>query len=97
MGVVGILLAALSYWRPRKTKILAYQWTVARYFDETDYTLPSHAAMTFEGRPVARLRKSTLVLWNAGTEALRGEDVVPTDPIRLAVVNGRLLSTRSSK
>ena len=97
VGVAGLGIAVLMYKRPPKRTRLAYQQVVARYFDERDYALPDQAAMTYGDRQVKRLRKATVVLWNAGTEVLRGEDIVDADPVRLSVVDGRVLSHRVVK
>lgn len=99
--VVGIILALLALCYavyvhrhpPRRTR-LAYQTARTVYFDEGHRVLPTQAAMTFDGRQVQRLARTTVVFWNAGTEVLRGEDIVETDPIRLSVPEGQLLSHR---
>ena len=61
---------------------------VMRYFDKADYALPDCAEMSYEGTRVERLTKVTIVLWNKGTDALRGEDIVSSDPIRLSIGEG---------
>ena len=96
-GVAALGFAALMYWRPPKRTRLAYQTAEDRYFEQRDYALPSQAAMTFDGRKVERLRKATIVLWNAGTEVLRGPDIVAADPIRLSIDSGRILSHKVVK
>ena len=93
LAVAGLTVGALSYFRPRSTLRLCYQTTSVRYFDEGDYALPNAAVMTFEGQSVKMLTKATVVFWNAGSEVLRGGDMVQSDPIRLCVDEGsRLLS-----
>ena len=96
-GLAGICIALIMYVYPRKRTRFVYQTVVVRYFDQSRLKLPRQAAMTFDGRQVERLAKTTIVLWNAGTEVLRGEDIVDTDPIRFAISGGRLLSKRVAK
>ena len=50
--------------------------------------------MTFGHQPVRMLAKTTIVLWNAGTEALRGEDIVEKDRVRFSIADGRVLNHR---
>ena len=97
VGLVGAGFAVLMYFRPRKRIRLAYQTSRLQYFDEAKLALPNEAAMTFEGGRVKRLSKAAIVLWNAGTEVLRGEDNVGDDPIRLSIAGGVLLSHRVLK
>ncbi|MCY4058154.1 MAG: hypothetical protein OXG44_09145 [Gammaproteobacteria bacterium] len=97
VGIAGLGFAALMYWHPPKRTRLAYQTAIGRYFEQSDYALPSEAAMTFQGRKVERLSKATIVVWNRGTEVLRGADIVAADPIRLSIVDGRILSHRVIK
>lgn len=83
--VGSLIFAAFGYYKPRRRQRLFYQTAAIRYFEEDDYTLPSDVVMTFRGRKVSRLTKATLVLWNGGTEVLRGEDIVAHDPIRMCL------------
>ncbi len=91
-GVVGIVIGVRL--RPRRRQRLVYQMTVMRYFDKADYALPDYAEMSYEGTEVERLTKATIILWNKGTDALRGEDIVESDPIRLSVGKGRKVPRR---
>ena len=93
VGIVGVAIALLAYFKPPKRRKLAYQSASVRYFEEDDYALPHEAVMTFKGEKVARLSKTTVVLWNAGSEVLHGNDIVRADPIRLSLGEaGRILS-----
>ena len=94
VGVVCLGVAAWVYVHPPRRHILAYQTAVVRYFDEARLSLPNKAAMTFKGDQVVRLARTTVVLWNAGTEALRGEDIVPADPLRISIAEGQVLHHR---
>ena len=89
IGVAGLAVGFVAYLRPRVRVRLAYQMASVRYFDSEDQALPVGAAMTFEGEPIQRLAKATIVAWNAGNEVLRGEDIV--EPFGVSVEGGRLL------
>ena len=91
---ISLILAYFAYFKPRKRQKLLYQSAAIQYFEENDYTLPSDVVMTFEGQKVARLAKAVLILWNGGTDVLRGEDIVQHDPIRIRLpTTGRILSS----
>lgn len=91
--VIGGSFAILAYVKPRKRQKLLYQTSGIQYFEEGDYALPSDVVMTFQGQKVARLAKTTFMIWNGGTEVLRGEDIVEHDPIRVSLPSdGTILS-----
>ena len=93
IGILGIAIALFAYFKPRKRLKFAYQTTSTRYFAQEDYALPSEVVMTFKGDNVERLSKSTTIFWNAGTDVLRGEDIVQSDPIRIGLEpSARILS-----
>lgn len=83
IGILGIAIGLIAYFKPRQRLKFAYQTKYTRYFAQEDYALPSEVVMTFEGEKVERLSKSTIIFWNAGTDVLRGEDIVESDPIRI--------------
>ena len=93
IGAIAIIIALYAYFRPPKRLKLSYQTASVRYFEGRDVPLPSEAVMTFGGDNVERLAKTTVILWNAGSEVLRGEDIVKGDPIRVRFEEGaRVLS-----
>ncbi len=79
---VALAFALWAYFHPRKRLKLEYQTGSTRYFEKESVPLPPEAVMTFQGEEVERLARTTVVVWNAGTEVLRGEDIVPDDPLR---------------
>lgn len=91
LGLVGIAFGIYVYLRPPRRYRLVYQRTNAQYFDQARLALPQDAAMTYRDSKVERLAASALVLWNAGTEVLRGEDIVEADPLCVLVDDGRVL------
>ena len=90
---IGLYFAWIAYYRLRKRQKLQYQTAAIQYFDEDDYALPSEAAMTFRGESVARLAKARLIVWNGGTDVLRGDDIVKHDPLTIRLQSpGKILS-----
>ena len=94
VGLLGAGFAIRMYYRPPKRIRLGHQQAVMAHFDQARLALPQEASMSFAGTPVERLTTTTVVLWNAGTEVLRGEDIVQVDPIRVAVADGVVLRHR---
>ena len=93
IGVVGVTVALVAYLQPRKRLRLAYQSMSTRYFAKEDYALPSEVVMTFNGEGVERLSRTTVIFWNVGTDVLRGEDIVRSDPLRVCLdADDRVLS-----
>ena len=91
--VVGIAGSLVAYFRPRIKKRLACQMTYTCYFREDEYRLPKDAKFTFQDEDVARLTKTTIVLWNKGTEELYGKSIDAGDPICVSFSEGdRILS-----
>ena len=92
----SLILACFAYFRPRKRQKLLYQTSGIQYFEKDDYSLPSDAVMTFRGQEVARLAKTLIILWNGGTDVLRGEDIVQNDPIRISLPEGSTILSYST-
>ena len=91
--VASLILALFTRYRPRKRQKLLYQTSGIQYFEEGDYALPSDVTMTFRGKKVMRLAKTTFILWNGGTDVLRGEDIIAHDAIRICLPsNGTILN-----
>lgn len=95
---VTLLSSAIATWlyfKPLTRKRLACQMTSVIYFNKDDYNLPTGATMTFHKSTIERLTKTSVVLWNAGTETLSGTCIVSDDPLRVAFDEGdRILSCR---
>lgn len=89
IAVIGSLFGVLAYIRPRKRQKLLYQTSGIQYFEEQEFALPSDFVMTFQGENVERLAKTTLILWNGGTDVLRGEDIIVDNPIRIRLPEER--------
>ncbi len=80
IGLMATILVTVYFLKRRK---LAYQTASVSYFERSGVVLPAGFTMTFQGQRVKRLAKATVIVWNAGYEDLRGEDIVEDDPIRV--------------
>ncbi|WP_141441353.1 hypothetical protein [Vreelandella titanicae] len=91
IGLIGILLGAVGIFSYRISKSIAkpsYQKSSLRLIGREENNLPQEVVVTYKGMVVDRLTKTTLILWNNGTEVLDGKDVVQTDPLVIAFLEG---------
>lgn len=91
IGFVGIILGALGIFSYKISKSIAkpsYQKASLRLLGKDENNLPSEVTILFNGMEVNRLTKTTIILWNNGTEVLDGKDVIPADPIQISLSNG---------
>lgn len=84
LGIVGIF----SYKISKSAAKPAYQKTALRLLGREEDNLPEDVTVTYKGLEVQRLTKTTLVVWNNGTEVLDGDAIVERDPLRLEFEEG---------
>lgn len=86
IGIVGTILGIIgifSYKISRSSAEPMYQKCCLRLLGREEDNLPKEVTVLFKGKEVDRLSKTTLILWNHGTEILDGKDVVSSDPITI--------------
>ena len=92
VGIVGIVAAiVLALFTVRKSKKAAkprFYMSSTRLLGRHENMLPREVTVQFDGKNVDRLTKTTLVLWNDGSDVLDGKNVVDKDPIRVSLDAG---------
>lgn len=91
IGIVGIILGGIGIFSYKISRSIAkpsYQKSSLRLLGRNDDNLPKDVTVLFKGKEVDRLTKSTLILWNNGTEVLNGEDIISSDPLRISFKDG---------
>lgn len=91
IGIIGIILGVIgifSYKVSKSTARPSYQKSSLRLLGKNESNLPSDVTVLFKGKEVERLCKTTLILWNNGTEVLNKEDVVDSDPLKISFNSG---------
>jgi len=86
IGVIGIALGIMGIFSYRISKSIAkpsYQKSSLRLIGREEDNLPSEVTVTYKGKVVERLTKTTLILWNNGSESLDGKNIVAADPLTL--------------
>ncbi|WP_421277569.1 hypothetical protein [Aeromonas veronii] len=87
IGVIGIILGIVGIFSYRISKSApkpSYQRSSLRLIGREEDNLPNDVAVTYKGNVVERLTKTTLILWNNGTETLDGSNVVEKDPLSIS-------------
>ncbi|MBA5761457.1 hypothetical protein H2O73_03790 [Vibrio sp. 404] len=91
IGLLGIILGIVgifSYKISKSAAKPAYQKTSLRLLGREEDNLPDDVTVTYKGLEVQRLTKTTLVVWNNGTEVLDGDAILQRDPLRLEFEDG---------
>jgi hypothetical protein len=82
LGICGVVLAFVFYFRGRKIRRLSTESTstvVVGPVDEANERLK----IVFDGNEVPRVTRSVFVVWNSGHETIRGTDIATSDPLRV--------------
>ena len=93
MGIVSIVVAAITYMWARKRTSLGYVHLGEHLLGSTSDALPDAISVQYDGISIPRLTKTILIIWNNGENTVSGSDIVTKDPLRLQVGDdGRILS-----
>ncbi len=87
IGIVGAILGVIgifSYKISKSSAKPAYQKSSLRLIGRDEDNLPNEVTVSFQGKEVDRLTKTTLIIWNNGTEVLDGTNVITSDPISIS-------------
>ena len=96
VGVVGVTVGLLSYWRTRIPGIIAFQSHDVSMIGGDNAVFPSEVEVRYRKTPVPRVTSSTIWMWNAGKKTMEGEDIIEHDPLRLRF-SGEVLNVRIIK
>lgn len=92
MTILSITISiACAYYFYRKSKKVAkpcYIKLSSRLIGKEENELPQDVRITYKERAVDRLTKTTIVIWNDGTEVLKGSDIAQSDPLCLSFIEG---------
>ena len=92
VGVLSLVLAIVLYRRGRRKGRLATEWVGTPLLGyQHANALPPAVTIHYDRTPVPRVGFTDVLLWNAGGDVLRGEDVVSRSPLRVEVPDGSLI------
>lgn len=86
IGVIGVVIGIGGFFSYRISKSVArpcFQKSSLRLISKEENNLPKDVAIIFRGIEVDRLTKTTLIIWNNGTEVLHGNDIVEACPLQI--------------
>lgn len=93
LGIVGLIVAALTYLATRQRTKLAFAHSSQRLLGHKDEGLPQGISVKFMGADIPRLSRSILAIWNEGEKTIHQSDLVPADPLRISVgQDGKILT-----
>lgn len=98
IGITATVIVGWIFRSKERTAKLCYQTSSFRILDRERDSLPQKVTILFEGQVVERLRRTTLIFWNNGTEFLDGKNIVADDKIRISFeVGDNILSYTIAK
>ena len=96
IGATSLALALLLYWRARISGIVAFQSRDLPMIGGGNAVFPAEVEVRYRGTLVPQVTSSTVWIWNAGKQTLRGTDIAARDPLRLRF-SGKVLNVRIRK
>ncbi|MGG4452358.1 hypothetical protein [Brevibacillus porteri] len=82
IGILGVLIAIYTYKRTKIGPRLVYQMSSLKIIGKNEIT-PEEITIYFKGIKVLRIIKTTIIIWNSGTNSIDGKNIVKNDPLRL--------------
>ncbi|WP_460115760.1 hypothetical protein [Pseudomonas sp. H2_D02] len=93
IGIVSLIVAAVTYLWTRKRTSLGYVHLGEHVLGSASDSLPSAIVVQYNGVNIPRLTKSVVIFWNSGENTVLGADIVATDPLRFQIGDdGQILS-----
>jgi hypothetical protein len=87
IGLIGIAVAALTYFVTRQRGLLVYRYAGERLLGLSTDGLPADIVVQYRGQEIQRLTRTLLVFWNAGEKTVLVGDIVASDPLRLKIAD----------
>lgn len=90
IGLVGILLSLYFYFKDKIGNRLDYQMAELKILDHKNYTVGME--VKYFDKPIAKLVKTQIVIWNSGHKTIDGNNIVTSDPLRFIFDSSEVLS-----
>jgi hypothetical protein len=110
ISLMSILVAIVVYLRSRNHPVIAYEIQSVIFLRDAGASaektskgknlsiyrsgLPEGVEVFWYGMRVDQLVRSSVILWNSGSQTFRKADLVSSDPLRLELSSGRILAAR---
>lgn len=89
IGVAGILLSLYFYLKDKIGARLDYQMAELKILDHNNLALGMK--VQYFDRPISKLVKTQIVIWNSGRKTIEGNMIVAGDPLRLSFDSSEVL------
>lgn len=94
LGLAGILLSLYFYLKGKIGARLDYQMAEVKILDHNN--LAEGMEVTFFNKPIEKLVRTQVVIWNSGRKTIEGNKIVSSDPLRLFFDNSEVLSCNTA-
>lgn len=82
IGIIGILVAIITFKASKTAKRLVYQSETLKIIGKDSITL-DEIEITYKKKQVPRVIKTTITIWNSGKETINGFDIIEDDKLRI--------------
>lgn len=82
IGIISIGIAAYFYRQSRIGPRLVYQIKVFKIIGKDERVIPDDVKIFFNDKPVDRLVKNIIIIWNSGNATFKGENIIESNPLR---------------
>lgn len=86
VGIIGILVGIISYFKSRKVKLPCYTTRSTNIVRDLINKFES-VQMFYAGQPIENMTVTKIAFWNSGNETLNAQDIAAADPLRIHVKN----------
>jgi len=91
LGLIGIALAFVFFLRSKTRPNISYQTHSVRLIGGAG-ALPPEIDITYQGKQIEKLTRTTCVFWNSGNTTIDAASIVEEDPFRVTLCSGHVLS-----
>ena len=88
VGLIGIPLTWFLARRSRQRPDLRYAVSYEKVITPADRLSRDGLRLEFSGKPIERLARTTVGIWNRRGDTIRGTDIVSTNPMRICMSSG---------
>lgn len=86
VGIIGILVGIISYFKSRKVKLPCYTTRSTNIVRDLVNKFES-VEMFYAGQPIENMTVTKIAFWNSGNETLNSQDIAAADPLKIHVKN----------
>jgi hypothetical protein len=97
VSLLGLPLAIYLYFKARRAPALSYQVSEFTVVGSETAKFPDELEIRFGGAPVGQVTSTEFFIWNSGNTTIHGNQIVRSDPLRVALREGEILKATVSR